>query len=514
MPTFDEIIAREKRLLSSLTKFALTEKDPLGDGDQTPFPRGLSLQVETFLSAWAAGDSVNMVLSLPDDAPLHLLIPDPAQLAFVRACSSGRAAEVRALLGAASPAHALALMETHHTPLCLNALLYTVAGARLSAVAALPGSLPDSDHAAVAGALLEAGARVGSRDVRGYTPLHHATSSTWSRASLAVAQVLIRRGADVNARCRGGGNPLLESSQSAALAGDDKWAPPVRLLLEAGCDPAMKDDSGCSSIGIVSPMLVMRGKGPTTFMALVSEASRRGRAGAGATLEGTRVTLAGLQAAPELNGVTALAGEYDPHTGRYRVAVEGRGALMIKSENLRALGAPAPIAACATCGKAPPAVQLALCARCNDASYCSLACQKRDWREGGHKERCKAAAPGEGGAATVLLPRPAGGGEVFVSSAYGGAAAEYKAWDLGALQRGKTTVLKLQQPTNAHTPEQRVLRLYDETRRFSCNVGHTEQPAYDALLGLMGEALKVFVMVAPEGKGIRITLQKLRPLGW
>jgi hypothetical protein len=41
---------------------------------------------------------------------------------------------------------------------------------------------------------------------------------------------------------------------------------------------------------------------------------------------------------------------------------------------------------CASCGE--QSLEQKLCARCKQVSYCSKACQTRDWKEGGHKQRC------------------------------------------------------------------------------------------------------------------------------
>lgn len=45
---------------------------------------------------------------------------------------------------------------------------------------------------------------------------------------------------------------------------------------------------------------------------------------------------------------------------------------------------------CAGCGR--EALYLRLCSGCRSASYCSRECQRRHWREGGHKLRCAALA--------------------------------------------------------------------------------------------------------------------------
>lgn len=47
---------------------------------------------------------------------------------------------------------------------------------------------------------------------------------------------------------------------------------------------------------------------------------------------------------------------------------------------------------CEGCGK--PDVSAGQCKLCHVARYCTVACQQRDWKEGGHAEECKAIASG------------------------------------------------------------------------------------------------------------------------
>ena len=47
---------------------------------------------------------------------------------------------------------------------------------------------------------------------------------------------------------------------------------------------------------------------------------------------------------------------------------------------------------CAECGKADVAKKLRTCSQCLGAFYCDRVCQKKHWKEGGHKHMCKAPA--------------------------------------------------------------------------------------------------------------------------
>lgn len=88
-------------------------------------------------------------------------------------------------------------------------------------------NLPSSVRAGLvarAGALLDAGTPVDTIDDGGRTALHHAVMS----GQEALVRLLIERGADVNAKDRGGCYPLMRLQDTPEIA---------RLLLAAGADP-------------------------------------------------------------------------------------------------------------------------------------------------------------------------------------------------------------------------------------------------------------------------------------
>ena len=535
LPSLAHIIATERAAFGPLTNLAACDADPAGDGDQTPLPLpSFAPQQQFFIGAWADGHSVNALLQAPDEAMAAFsrdLAPAGAHggavLSFARACSGGDAAAVQGALASAAPALRGALLGARLTPLRLSALHCCVVGAKLAGMDALPVRACVADHAGVAAALLAGGARAGARDVRGYTPLHHATSMGWSAVSLAVGSVLLRHGADADARDRTGRVPLMEAAMAAMAAGADAQQgvaalPPARLLLEAGADPAIKDAEGVSPLSLVSRLHFM--PGPLAFMELVSSASRRGRRGAGRTMEGDAVQLHGLGAA-ELNGRGGVCGAFDAVKGRYTAALEGGEAVAVRPENLAPPGGPAPtpLASCAACGKVG---ELRMCGRCRGAAYCSEKCQRAQWKQ--HKAGCREAGA-EAPPPTVLLRAEAGGGAAMgvVRRERGACAVPstvgQEQWNLQDFQRAHTQIIKVQQPLPGggggggggggmvgHN-----LLLYSEKRTFTCVLEHGME-GYSELLELMGGELKIFVLAerSNEPRGLKVSLKKVAMQAW
>ena len=86
---------------------------------------------------------------------------------------------------------------------------------------------------AVAGLLLERGADLEARDKLGRTPLHEAAF----RGKTAMVKLLLAHGADLEARDKFGRTPLRE----AAFHGETAM---VKLLLARGADPKARDNKG------------------------------------------------------------------------------------------------------------------------------------------------------------------------------------------------------------------------------------------------------------------------------
>lgn len=87
--------------------------------------------------------------------------------------------------------------------------------------------------------LIELGADVNLGDDRGFTPLHGAAAHGFYAEAVEMAEALLARGADVNARSRElGFVPLHE-----ATGGDV-----IRLLIARGADPNVRNDAGLTPL--------------------------------------------------------------------------------------------------------------------------------------------------------------------------------------------------------------------------------------------------------------------------
>jgi ankyrin repeat protein len=104
---------------------------------------------------------------------------------------------------------------------------------------------PGKAAAAVANLLLDRGAAVDARNWDDVTPLHQAVRAR----NLVVVDVLLRRGADVNARDKNRGSTPLRRAVSATGAGGTGgtaalMVPLTRLLLAHGANPDARDKRG------------------------------------------------------------------------------------------------------------------------------------------------------------------------------------------------------------------------------------------------------------------------------
>jgi hypothetical protein len=93
-----------------------------------------------------------------------------------------------------------------------------------------------------------------------------------------------------------------------------------------------------------------------------------------------------------LNALAELTQNYfDDLAGRWPAAEDSLPADM----QLARSQLPAKRYECAACGQ--DALHLRRCSACRAVSYCSPECQRRHWKEGGHKQQCPQLAAARGG---------------------------------------------------------------------------------------------------------------------
>mmetsp|Transcript_62732 Transcript_62732/g.143775 ORF Transcript_62732/g.143775 Transcript_62732/m.143775 type:complete len:483 (-) Transcript_62732:183-1631(-) len=215
---------------------------------------------------------------------------------------------------AASPEQLTILLETRHTNLRLPALHLALVGCHAAPASMNPGG-PPPDYYGIVLALLDAGARIDSKDLCGYTVMHR-VGNGYARSELVLlGQLLSERGADANVRHRFGDPPIMEGCMAKRLD-------IVLMMLEADADPSLR-----SSFGDRASPLTCTDPQSEVHDALRLAEQRRALV-ASSTLRGRKVQLHGLSN-NALNGRTGVCGKLDPLKGRYTVALdsaEGGGA--------------------------------------------------------------------------------------------------------------------------------------------------------------------------------------------
>ena len=100
------------------------------------------------------------------------------------------------------------------------------------------------EHIQILEKLLELGADVNARDIRGYTPLFTSLDHSGIEDTFKVAKLLLENGADINAKCRLGQTILFLS----VCRGVKKT---IRLLVEHGASTNITDNNGKNIMGLV-----------------------------------------------------------------------------------------------------------------------------------------------------------------------------------------------------------------------------------------------------------------------
>ncbi|KAJ1487333.1 hypothetical protein T484DRAFT_1787092 [Baffinella frigidus] len=200
--------------------------DPLGDGDQLPLSAEDGTPGQLLRQVWCEGGDIETLCSQGADP-------------FAVAVFVGDSRAVRNTLAAAAASSGLrkVLLETRHTTLRLPPLHLALAGCH-SPPQRRDGNFRN-DYPGVVRALLDAGARIDSRDLCGYTVLHRCGNLYASPDLVALIPLMVERGADANARHRFGEPPLIEASSPIG-----KRLDVVLSLLEANADPSQRGTFG------------------------------------------------------------------------------------------------------------------------------------------------------------------------------------------------------------------------------------------------------------------------------
>ena len=430
----------------------------------------------------------------------------------------------------------LTLVNSHYGTLRMTPLMFCAAGARAVGKVFFPAAAtPTADHVGVSKLLVAAGARLEARDVAGFTAFAQATSMPASRASLAVADYLLREGANVQPTDRCGRTPLVQFGSGSPPRDLVLWSTEgvpaaVALLLEAGADAGFTAertpprDDFLAALTKIAPqflksqglpadeahvksvldeyLLMRRFSTPCTSVLhrvskyadidpncaamkrAINECQVRGRVGAGRTLEGYPVRIFGLTKAPELNGVVVLeCGAFDPVTCRYAMCIPqpgGSGTRLIAVRSLNVEAADRRAAVMLTC--AACSANLAerfSCGGCHRVRYCSAACQRVQWKQG-HKKDCRA----DQRQYTTVTLQPPHQSEVGTNLTLHNSNGPFnlRFWDVSTMDAmcGHARVIKAS-AAHGNDADAHPLYLYDEPREFAARVP-TSDPAHAILL--------------------------------
>lgn len=312
LDAFERMRARDDArhdALASTCDTALNAADAFGDGDQKPLLN--VMKSHPLRQLWSSsGDLFEKLGASPC-----------AMSPFWVACFNGDAAAVRRAVDDArktdTETHAsetseppsvstlTRLLEKRESNLRYPPLHAVVAGARC-----LPNA-PTASFVETATALVDAGARVDSRDVAGHTALAKCTNGvdTPNACLLMALEVLGPAGADPNLANRFGETPIGAAAPSGHVGC-------LSVLLELGADPSLDAGAGVSALSMchgVCAMLVSQDVRELFSLPVWKEGGCAGK----------KVVISGVAGAAgeDLNGKVGTARRLDPAKGKFEVEI-------------------------------------------------------------------------------------------------------------------------------------------------------------------------------------------------
>lgn len=197
--------------------------------------------LEAFWTAVKAGDTATVQTLLAADPALALARTASGVSAVLLAAYYGRAPLAQQILAAGGPAdlfEASALGQAAQVGALLDAAPAQVNAFAADGFTAL-GLAAFFGHPAVLDLLLARGAdpNLAANNPMNVRPLHSAVAHRDAATALALAETLLRHGAEANAQQEGGYTALHEAASSGHL-------PLARLLLARGANPALANAAG------------------------------------------------------------------------------------------------------------------------------------------------------------------------------------------------------------------------------------------------------------------------------
>lgn len=203
-----------------------SDKDPFGNGNQKSLSGFQAMKLRT---QWSTGFDYN-----PDN--------NGSLTDWCRACYYGDLDKVRKYIaGIVTEEDRKQLLERRESMIRFCGIFHVICGARMN---------PSKHHVPIATMIIEAGCRLDSKDIAGYTPLHHCLTMYGNTTTLQIAELLVKKGIDVNGKNRFGCTALFEPCMNFNYQF-------VEFLVCNGADTGIKDNDGisCQSIGTRNPRI-------------------------------------------------------------------------------------------------------------------------------------------------------------------------------------------------------------------------------------------------------------------